>query len=259
MTREKTPDYAKENRKAWQGFAAEYVEPAQRSWGAAEPKWGIWGIPESDVEMLPETLEGQRCIELGCGTAYVSAWMARRGGDVCGIDPTPNQLATASAMQGRHGIAFPLIEAFAESLPFADSCFDFAISEYGAALWSDPYLWIPEAARVLKPGGRLVFLTNAAFVVLCAPDYETDGPTTDTLKRPYLGMHRTEWPDSVGEVEFHLPHGEWIEVLTSNGFTVERLLELGAPEGATTRYAWADAAWAQSWPTEEVWFARMLP
>lgn len=79
MTREKTPDYAKENRKAWQGFAAEYVEPAQRSWGAAEPKWGIWGIPESDVEMLPETLEGQRCIELGCGTAYVSAWMARRG------------------------------------------------------------------------------------------------------------------------------------------------------------------------------------
>jgi hypothetical protein len=72
-------------------------------------------------------------------------------------------------------------------------------------------------------------------------------------------MHRTEWPDSVGEVEFHLPHGEWIEVLTSNGFTIERLLELGAPEGATTRYAWADATWAQSWPTEEVWFARMLP
>ena len=256
MPREKIPDYAKDNRAAWQGFAAEYVEAAERSW-VSDPKWGIWGIPESDVAMLPENFDAQRCIELGCGTAYVSAWMARRGGDVYGIDPTPNQLATARRMQARHALAFPLIEGFAESLPFPDACFDFAISEYGAALWSDPHLWIPEAARVLKPGGQLVFLTNSAFVVLCSPDFEADGPTTDTLKRPYLGMHRTQWPDSVGEVEFHLPHGKWIELLTSNGFTVERLLELGAPTGATTRYKWADAKWAESWPTEEVWIARL--
>ena len=134
MTREKTPDYAKGNREAWQGFAAEYVEAAQRSW-ASDPKWGVWGIPEADVSILPENLDGQRCIELGCGTAYVSAWMTRRGGEAYGIDPTPNQLATARRMQDQHGLAFPLIEGFAESLPFPDACFDFAISEYGAALW----------------------------------------------------------------------------------------------------------------------------
>ena len=36
--------------------------------------------------------------------------------------------------------------------------FDLVISEYGASLWADPYAWVPECARVLRPGGRLVFL-----------------------------------------------------------------------------------------------------
>jgi SAM-dependent methyltransferase len=250
------PDYAQENRRVWQGFATEYVEAAEISW-AGEPKWGIWGIPEADVALLPPDLTGRRCIELGCGTAYVSAWLARRGGTVIGLDPTPNQLATARAMQRKHQQAFPLVEGFGERLPFPDDSFDFAISEYGAALWADPYLWIPEAARVLQPGGELVFLTNSPFAILCSPDHEADGPTGDRLMRPYFGMHRITWPDSVGETEFHLPHGKLIELLRANRFAIERLVELGAPAGASTRYLWADADWAQSWPTEEAWCVRL--
>ena len=83
----------------------------------------------------------------------------------------------------------------AETVPLPDASFDLAVSEYGAALWADPYKWIPEAARLLRPGGRLAFLANSTLLMLCVPDYEADGPATDRLLRPYFGMHRNEWPD----------------------------------------------------------------
>ena len=51
--------------------------------------------------------------------------MARRGGQVTGIDPTPKQLETARRLEREHGLGVELIEAFGEELPFPDSTFDF--------------------------------------------------------------------------------------------------------------------------------------
>ena len=92
--------------------------------------------------------------------------------------------------------------------------------------------------------------------MVCAPPNDYDAKLSDRLYRPYLGMHRVTWEDAPGEVEFHLPHGLLIDLLHANGFRIDRLIELGAPapaSEATTRYTWADAEWAQSWPTEEAW------
>ena len=58
--------------------------------------------------MLPEDLEGKETIELGCGTGYVSAWLARRGARPTGTDNSEAQLATARELQERFGIEFPL-------------------------------------------------------------------------------------------------------------------------------------------------------
>ncbi|MDE0054984.1 MAG: class I SAM-dependent methyltransferase [Gammaproteobacteria bacterium] len=250
-------DHIRRNRVAWQEFAARYAESGRNAWAAEDPYRGIWKLPESELKLLPDDLADKRCLEIGCGTACVSAWMARRGGHVVGIDPTPNQLATANDLRTRYGLPMSLIEGIGEQLPFGDNSFDFAISEYGAALWADPLRWVPEAARVLRPGSQLVFMTNASFAIACMPDAE-DQKTTAALQRPYLGLYSVEWPEG-DEVEFYLTHGQWIELLTDNGFVVERLLELGAPPGAETAYTWADAEWAQSWPSEEVWFARYQP
>jgi SAM-dependent methyltransferase len=248
-------EYVARNRAHWDEIATDYVSNGEASWATDEPKWGIWGIPEAEVSLLPERLDGKDAIELGCGTGYVSAWLARRGARVVGIDNSPKQLETARRLQERHDLEFPLLLGNAETVPYPDASFDFAISEYGAALWADPYVWIPEAARLLRPGGELVFLTNGLICILCVPDTEAEGPATDRLRRPYFGMHRTEWPDSEG-VEFHLGYGDWIRLLRANGFEVTDLIELRPAEDATTRYEWVTTEWARRWPSEEVWKAR---
>ena len=249
------PEYVAKNRESWDRAAAEYVAGGERSWARDEPKWGIFGIPESEARLLPERLEGRDAIELGCGTAYVSAWLARRGARVVGIDNSPKQLETARRLQDEHDLHFPLLLGNAETVPYPDESFDVAISEYGAALFADPYKWIPEAARLLRPGGELVFLTNGVMAVLCMPEYEAEGPATDRLRRPYFGMHRMEWPDD-DSVEFYLGYGDWIRLLRDSGFEVTDMVELRPPEGASTRYPWMSLEWARQWPCEEVWKAR---
>jgi SAM-dependent methyltransferase len=204
--------------------------------------------------LLPDSLAGRDAIELGCGTAYVSAWLARRGARVVGIDNSPKQLETARRLQEEHDLRFPLLLGNAETVPYPDASFDFAISEYGAALWADPRKWIPEAARMLRSGGELVFLTNGYISILCMPDYESEGPATDRMRRPYFDRHRTEWPDSDG-VEFHLGYGDWIRLLRGSGFEVTDMIELRPPEGSSTRYPWISLDWARQWPSEEVWKA----
>lgn len=249
------PEHVAINRAAWDAIAPDYVAAGERHWAATEPTWGIFSVPEADLRVLPDDLHGLDAIELGCGTAYISAWLARRGARPVGIDNSAEQLRTARRLQGEHGIEFPLIHGNAETVPLPDASFDLAISEYGAALWADPARWVPEAARLLRPGGRLILLTNSVLAYLCVPDSDADGPATERLLRPQFGMYRIEWPDEPG-VEFHLAHGAWIRLLRESGFEVEDLIEIRAPEGATTRYAWMTTEWARSWPCEEVWKAR---
>jgi SAM-dependent methyltransferase len=250
------PEHVRTNRAAWDVYAAEYVSSGERNWADEEPTWGIFSVPEREVGMLPERLEGLDVVELGCGTAYVSAWLARRGARPVGIDNSEAQLATARRLQQEHGLEFPLHHGNAEQTPFADASFDLAISEYGASIWADPYRWIPEAARLLRPGGQLIFLVNGMVLMLCMPDAENEA-AGDRMVRPYFGMHRVEWPgEEPPSVEFHLGYGDWIRLLRANGFEVEDLIEVRPAPDATTRYPFVTVDWAQRWPCEEVWKAR---
>ena len=254
MAIEDLPEHVRRNRAAWDEWASAYEEPGRRNWADEEPSWGIWGIPESALHVLPD-VRGLDVIELGCGTAYVSAWLARRGARPVGIDNSQAQLASARRFQAEFGVPFPLIHGNAESVPLPDESFDLAVSEYGASIWADPYRWIPEAARLLRPRGRLVFLVNGTMLMLCVPDLEADGPAGDRLLRPYFGMHRFEFPDT-SAVEFHLGYGDWVRLLRANGFEIEDLVELRPPEDATTRFPYVTADWARRWPSEEIWKAR---
>ena len=253
MAPELSPD-ALRNREIWTQENEEYTGPkALDAWRQEEICWGVFQVPESEVGALPD-VAGKDVVELGCGTAYFSAWLARRGARPVGVDLTPAQLATARRCQQELGIEFPLVEASAEDVPLPDASFDLALSEYGASIWCRPERWISEAARLLRPGGELVFLVNSTLAILCSPD---EGKVLEQLQRPQFGMYRFEWlPDK--EVNFYIPHGEWIRVLTQHGFEIVALHELEAPADAKDhpRYELVPAEWARKWPSEDLWRAR---
>ena len=247
-------DHVRRNQAAWDRWAPNWADSGKRAWAQEEPTWGIWSIPESEVHLLPANLRGLDAIELGCGTAYVSSWLAKKGARVTGIDNSEAQLKTARALQEQHGLSFPLIHCNAERVPLPDASSDLAISEYGASIWCDPRKWIPEASRLLRPGGLLVFLVNGAIFVLCMNDNED--PATSQLQRDYFDMHRFEFLDGDESVEFHLGHGDWIRLLRSSGFEVQDLKELRPPLGSHTSMPYVSLEWARRWPSEEVWIAK---
>ncbi len=254
VDQEQLPEHVAGNREAWDKMAADYVTAGERNWADDEPSWGIFSVPEAQLHLLPDDLNGKEAIELGCGTAYVSAWLAKRGANPVGIDNSPKQLETAKRLQEQHGIHFPLHLGNAESVPYPDASFDYAISEYGAAIWCDPYKWIPEAARLLRPGGELLFLGNSTQLMLNTPPDDEDAPVTTQLERPLFGMHRFHWSDN--STEFHISPGEMIRLLRDSGFDVLDLVEIRPPEGATTTYPYVTLEWARQWPAEEAWKAR---
>jgi len=247
-------DDAKRNREGWTRKNADYTDAkAASTWAEEEITWGVFGVPEAPLGTLG-VVDGLDVVELGCGTAYVSAWLAKRGARPVGVDVTPAQLATARRCQAELGIEFPLIEASAESVPLPSESFDLVVSEYGASIWCDPHLWIPEAHRLLRPGGRLWFLRNSTLSILCAPD---EGAPSESLLRPQRGLGRLEWPGEEG-VEWQLPHGELFRLLRLTGFDVVDLVELYAPDDAADHayYDTFSAEWARKWPVEEIWVAK---
>lgn len=253
-------DHAAENRRHWDEQAHDWVEGGERRWAAAEPDWGEWGIPESSLGMLPADMAGLDAIELGCGTAYVSAWMARRGARVVGIDNSEQQLVTARRLAAEHGVELTLLHGDAEAVPYDDGSFDFAISEFGAAIWCDPHAWIPEAHRLLRPGGRLTFLGTAPLALVCTP---LDGsPVGDRLVRDYFGMHTFDWREAEvdpGGVEFNLTVSGWLRLFRDVGFAVEDYVEIQSPRPGPEVVGYASADWAHRWPTEQVWKLRKPP
>jgi SAM-dependent methyltransferase len=245
------------NRELWTKTNAEYTgDRARQKWEQEEITWGIWETPETELGVLGD-VAGLDVVELGCGTAYFSAWLARRGARPVGVDITPAQLDSARAVMAELGLEFPLVEADGAETGLPDASCDLVLSEYGASIWVDPERWLPEAARLLRPGGRLVFMCGSTLSYLCTGD--DDDLIGELLVRSQFGLGRLEWPDR--SVEFHQPHGERIRLLRSSGFEVEDLIEIQAPAEATTHayYGYISADWGRRWPAEEIWIARKRP
>ncbi|MFL5937681.1 MAG: class I SAM-dependent methyltransferase, partial [Gaiellaceae bacterium] len=121
------------NREAWTRANRDHTDArAHGAWSKPEMDWGVWAVPESEVGVLPD-VEGMDVVELGCGTAYFGAWLAKRGARVVGVDITPAQLATARRLEGEFSLGMQFVEANAEETGLPDASFDLALSEYGAS------------------------------------------------------------------------------------------------------------------------------
>jgi SAM-dependent methyltransferase len=240
-------EHARRNREHWNRDAADYQRRNAPHIDRAEPAWGVWQIPESELNVLGD-VAGLDVLENGCGAAQWGIALARRGARVTGLDLSAQQLEHARAA----GADFPLVESSAEALPLPDASFDVVLADHGAFVFADPLLAVPEAARVLRSGGLLAFSHSSPLDALCWD--EASQSMTPRLQRPYFDLHREDWTEFV---TFNLPYSRWIQLFGSCGLAVDDLVELRPAADATSTYRDdADRAWARRWPMDQIWKLR---
>jgi len=242
--------HARRNREYWDRISDEYQQTHGPQLSVHEAGWGVWQIPERDLGVLGD-VRGKDVLEFGCGAAQWSIWLTGRGARPVGLDLSARQLGHARALMAKAGVSFPLVCASAERAPLPDASFDVVFCDHGALSFTDPDRAIPEAARLLRPGGLLAFNMASPINWLCWSD-QTEQPE-DRLVLGYFDLRRYEDDD---HVEFQLPYGAWIRLLGRHGMTVEDLVELRPPARARTTYEGWPLAWARRWPAENIWVAR---
>jgi SAM-dependent methyltransferase len=246
------PEHAVRNRTWWDADSERYQAiQGQQLRDAGGAAWGVWQIPETELSVLGD-VAGQTTVELGCGAAQWSIALARAGAVAIAVDLSEAQLRAAWAAAQEAGVTLRLVHASAESLPLPDACADVAFCDWGASRFADPDRWIPEAGRILRPGGLLAFSTATALLDVCWPGgAEAPG---EQLTTDYFGLDRVVDGETT---EFQRTDGDWIRCCRRAGFRVEDLIELRPSEDATSSY-WGDVAhaWARRWPAEQIWRLR---
>lgn len=239
------------NRAYWDRTSDDY-QAAHGNQLAEHPlAWGVWSIPEDGLRVLGD-VAGKDVLEFGCGGAQWSIALAKRGARCIGLDNSERQLQHARNNQRKAGIVFPLVHGSAESVPLEDESFDIVFCDHGAMSFADPLRTVPEAARLLRPGGLLAFSAETPIHFICWDD-EKDAVGT-TLQSNYFERRRAD--DGAG-VCFSLPYGEWIALFRKSGFAIESLIELRPPPDATTSYReFVTLEWASRWPAEQIWRVR---
>lgn len=206
--------------------------------------WGVWRIPEATLRILGH-VDGRDVLELGCGAAQWTRALRQVGARAVGVDLSDRQLAHAR----RQDAAIPLVQGNAEHLPFRNQAFDIVFCDHGATVFAAAEKIVAEAARVLRPGGRLAFCMSTPIRDICVD--RSEGRVTAQLADDYFGLSAF---DDGQSVEYQLPYGAWIRLFRRNALLVEDLVELQAPADATTTFAdFVPAAWARRWPAEHIW------
>lgn len=240
------------NRASWERMSAEYERRYRHVLGGRSAMaWGLWRTPESAAKHLG-AVRRRSVLELGCGAARWSIALARKGARPTGLDLSLAQLAQARTEIRRARVSVPLVRGSAEAIPFAAGSFDIVFCDWGAMTFADPRRTVPECARVLRPGGILVFSTASPIRFIAY--HQASDRQSLRLRRDYFGMHRLQSKDSV---EFQVPYGEWMDLFVRHGFVIERLVETRAAPGAKTPYLLAaDSGWGARWPMECIWRVR---
>jgi len=222
------------NRHWWDREASAYLSEHGAFLGDTEADgdfvWGPEGLREADAALLGN-VGGRDVLEVGCGAAQCSRWLAAHGARVVGMDLSGAMLAAAAVRTSQSGAA--LVQADARVLPFADASFDLACSAYGAVPFvADPEQIMSEVARVLRPGGVWAFSVTHP-IRWAFPD--DPGPAGLRATRSYFDRTPYVEQDAADRVlyaEHHRTLGDRVADLVGAGFVVERLVEPEWPDDA---------------------------
>ena len=222
---------ARANRCWWDAEAAAYYDEHGAFLGDVDLLWCPEGVRESDAHLLGD-VAGRDVLEVGCGAAQGARWLVSAGARVAAFDVSMGQLLVARGLDERSGVVVPVVQADAQALPFADASFDAVVSAFGAIPFvADSAGVMREIARVLRPGGRLVFSvthpTRWAF-----PD--DPGPGGLTVRQSYFDRTPYVEVDETGQasyVEHHRTLGDRVRELVAAGLSLIDLVEPEWPEG----------------------------
>lgn len=178
--------------------------------------------------MLAEDGAGTRVLDMGCGGGHMSFAAAPFVREVVAYDLSPEMLMVVAGAAGERGFHNLLTEqGEAEALPFEDGSFDWVVSRFSAHHWADWRAGLREAHRVMRPGGRGVFID---VVSPGAGVLDTYLQTVEVLR-------------DTSHVRDYSP-GEWEAALAESGFMTQ----------ATRRHRlrMEFASWTQRMRTPEV-------
>ncbi|MSO79881.1 MAG: SAM-dependent methyltransferase [Acidimicrobiia bacterium] len=246
-----TSEHERSNRDFWDADADNYqvVHGDQLARGQV---WGVWGIPEADVGALGK-VAGLDVLEYGCGAAAWAIALEAEGARVVALDQSRGQLRHAARNAVTACASVSLLCAAGESVPLRDESFDLVFCDHGAMSFCDPARSVPEIARVLRSGGRLVFNKATLLYYLCWNS--TKRKQSRRLQSPYFDQRVFDFDE--GTTDFQLPYGDWIRLFAAHGLVVVDLVELRPPVDASTTYTeFVPYEWARNWPAEEIWSVR---
>lgn len=224
------------NRQWWDADADSYHAEHGEFLGVADFIWCPERLQESHARLLGE-LRGKRVLEIGCGGAMCSRWLASQGARPVASDLSAGMLRHARLGNLATNIDIPLVQADAQHLPFASGVFDIAFTSFGAVPFvADSARLMREIARVLRPGGRWVYSTTHP-LRWCFPD--DPGPAGLTATMPY--WDRTPYVEYGADdvptyVEHHRTLGDRIRELVAAGFQLEDIVEPEWPDGHTQEW-----------------------
>ena len=219
------------NRRWWDSEADAYHAEHGTFLGDADFVWCPENLREADAHLLGD-VRGRRVLEVGCGAAMCSRWLAQQGARPVAFDLSAGMLRHARDTARRTGIEVPLVQADAQHLPFRDGTFDIAFTAFGAVPFvADSAAVMREVARVLRPGGRWVFATTHP-MRWCFPD--DPGPNGLTATTSYFD--RTPYveygPDGAATyVEHHRTLGDRVREIVAAGLLLVDLVEPQWPPG----------------------------
>ena len=214
----------------------------------------MWRIPESELGVLGDVARPRRARVRLRRRALVGR--ARRATAPGSSRSTSRRAscATPRALVDATSVAVPLVCASGEAVPLADASFDLVFCDHGAMSFCDPDRSVPEVARLLRRGGRLVFSHTTPWPYL-AWNFERDR-VTRRLRRPYFGMRR--FADggrrAPSTSSCRTASGSGASGATASWSTTWS--SSGRPKHARTTFDDFDARWARRWPAEQVWVVR---
>lgn len=225
------------NRAWWDAEAGAYHAEHGAFLGDDDLVWGPEGWTEAELGLLGHPGPGTRVLEVGGGGAQGGRWVRASGATVVSSDLSRGMLTTARRLNAASPTPVPLVQCDATALPFADAVFDTVFTAYGAVPFvADSALLLREGARVLRPGGRLVFSTTHP-VRWAFPD--VPGPSGLTATQSYFDRRPYVEVDSDGEtayVEHHRTLGDRVREIVGAGLRLVDLVEPEWPDRTTTEW-----------------------